>query len=297
MNRRPDALEAALPFLEGRSFADWKEEFDSAGYVIFKNVLDDDELGAIRKALAPHLESGKTGRNDFEGLSTRRIYALLAKSPVFADLVAHPLALAFAEAELGDSCLLSACLAINLLPGETVQPWHYDDGSISAARPREAYGLSAFWAIDATTETNGATEIVPGSHLWPEQHLQAGGLRPTDFSNMNVGHADDGPGARADAIKIVMPEGSLALMKGTLWHRGGANKSSGSRLIITSQYCVGWARQIENMTLAVPPEIAAHLPERAQELLGYSIHPPFMGYVNGVHPSRMFLSNSESNGS
>lgn len=292
MNRLLSPLDAALPFLEGRSFADWKEEFDSVGYVIFKNVLDGDQLRAIRGALAPHLQTGKTGRNDFEGLSTRRVYALLAKSPVFADLVVHPLALAFAEAELGDTCLLSACLAINLLSGETAQPWHYDDGSISAPRPREAYGLSAFWAIDATTETNGATEIIPGSHLWPEQHLQTGSVRPSDFSNSNIRDIDEDPGARPDAIKIVMPEGSLALMKGTLWHRGGANKSSGSRLIITPQYCCGWARQIENMTLAVPPEIAAHLPERAQKLLGYSIHPPFMGYVNGVHPSRLFPSES-----
>ena len=49
------------------------------------------------------------------------------------------------------------------------------------------------------------------------------------------------------------------------------------RLIVTPQYCVGWVRQLENMALAVPAEVASHLPERARELIGYSIHPPFMG--------------------
>jgi ectoine hydroxylase-related dioxygenase (phytanoyl-CoA dioxygenase family) len=44
------------------------------------------------------------------------------------------------------------------------------------------------------------------------------------------------------------------------------------------------------MTLAVPPDVAAGLPERARELLGYSIHPPFMGYVDGVHPKRLLPS-------
>jgi hypothetical protein len=29
------------------------------------------------------------------------------------------------------------------------------------------------------------------------------------------------------------------------------------------------------------------LRERARELIGYSIHPPFMGYVDGVHPRRL----------
>jgi ectoine hydroxylase-related dioxygenase (phytanoyl-CoA dioxygenase family) len=36
----------------------------------------------------------------------------------------------------------------------------------------------------------------------------------------------------------------------------------------------------------VPAEKAAALPKRVQELLGYSIHEPFMGYVDGMHPSR-----------
>lgn len=40
------------------------------------------------------------------------------------------------------------------------------------------------------------------------------------------------------------------------------------------------------MTLAAPPEIAAGYSERVQQLLGYSIHPPFMGHVNGLHPKR-----------
>ena len=73
------------------------------------------------------------------------------------------------------------------------------------------------------------------------------------------------------------------IAKSTLWHRGGANHTDKPRTIITPQYCVGWARQLENMLLAVPPEIAAELPKRAQELIGYSIHHPFMGYVDGMH--------------
>ena len=41
------------------------------------------------------------------------------------------------------------------------------------------------------------------------------------------------------------------------------------------------------MWLAVPPEIADKLPERVRELIGYSIHPPFMGHVDGLHPKRL----------
>jgi ectoine hydroxylase-related dioxygenase (phytanoyl-CoA dioxygenase family) len=250
-------------------------------------VLSADRVTAIRAALAPFLEQDLTGRNDFEGLKTNRVYALMAKSPLFADLAIHPLALAFAEAELGNSCLLSALLAINLHPGETVQPWHFDDSGIRAPRPRPAFGVSAFWAIDDTTELNGSTEIIPGSHLWGDETVE-GAVKPADFANRNEPNADTG--SRPDAVKLVMPSGSLAIAKGTLWHRGGANRSDRPRLIITPQYCAGWVRQLENMCLAVPAELAGKLPERARELIGYSIHPPFMGFVDGVHPKRQLRS-------
>jgi len=282
----PTAVERATPWLDGRTFASLREQFDRRGYLIFERVLSPDRVAEIRAALAPHLAADLTGRNDFEGRKTNRVYALLAKSPVFAELAIHPLALAFAEAELGPSLLLSALLAINLHPGESVQPWHFDDSSIRLPRPRPALGISAFWAIDDTTEVNGSTEVIPGSHLWEQQAVE-GAVSPADFASRTIPDAGGDAGDRPDAVKLTMPSGSLAIAKGTLWHRGGANRSDRSRLIITPQYCVGWARQLENMALAVPAELAEKLPERARELIGYSIHPPFMGHVDGVHPRRL----------
>ena len=125
----------------------------------------------------------------------------------------HPLVMAFVEAELGESCLLSALLAINLQPGETVQPWHFDDGGAKIPRPRPPLGISTFWAIDDTTELNGATEIIPGSHLW-DGEIIAGAVKPADFSNRATERETSD---RADAIKMTMPSGSLAITKGTLW--------------------------------------------------------------------------------
>jgi len=274
------------PWVAGESLAAWRARFDRDGYVMFPSVLDTAFLARIRAALAPHFVADIKGRNDFEGLCTNRVYALLAKDPVFADLAIHPLALAFAEADLGADCLLSACLAINLQPGETVQPWHYDDSHYAAPRPRPSWGVSAFWAIDAMTADNGATELLPGSHLW-DAEPPGGALDAQAFVRQAIGDPAHDPGAHADAIKAVLPAGSLMLAKGTLWHRGGANRSDRPRLLITPQYCPGWTRQLENMALAVPPERARTLPARAQALIGYSIHPPFMGYVDGVHPARL----------
>ncbi|MCR9276835.1 MAG: phytanoyl-CoA dioxygenase family protein [Pseudomonadaceae bacterium] len=253
------------PWLGEAGFARLREEFDEQGYVIVPSVLDGESVQALRAAIEPHMRH--TGRNNFEGERSNRVYALLAKAPeLISDLVTHPLPLALAEAELGDSALLSACLAINLLPGESEQPWHHDDAQIEIPLPRPNFGVSAFWALDELTERNGATEFYPGSHRWSEADCAR---PPCEFD------------------KAIMPAGSLMLAKGTLRHRGGANRSQAPRLIITPQYCAGWARQIENMMAAVPRHIARRLPERVRQLMGYSTHAAFMGYVDGVHPDRL----------
>ena len=92
----PTTVELAAPWLKGRAFASWREEFDSRGYLIFERVLSPSRVAELRAALAPFLARDLTGRNDFEGLKTNRVYALLAKSPIFAELAIHPLALIFA---------------------------------------------------------------------------------------------------------------------------------------------------------------------------------------------------------
>ncbi|MEO1250933.1 MAG: phytanoyl-CoA dioxygenase family protein [Pseudomonadota bacterium] len=284
-------METAIEtWLSGRSFDAWRAQFDRDGYIIFNRVLSENALRDIRRGLAPHFAAEVAGRNEFEGRLTNRVYGLLAKGAVFSELATHPLALAFAEADLGRECLLSALLAIRINPGETPQPWHFDDSHYQWPRPRRSLGVSAFWAIDDTTEENGATEIIPESHLWSDDVI-SGSVGEGDFTK--DGRREGDPGARADAMQVVMPAGSLMLAKGTLWHRGGANHSGSPRTVITPQYCPGWTRQLENMALATPPQVARELPKRARELIGYSIHPPFMGYVDGRHPEKALLRDDD----
>ena len=255
------------------------------GFIVIPGVLSEAECDKYAAILQEHMASSPMGRNVFEGTSSHRLYALLAKSGEFSDLITHPLSLAFAEHFLGESCLLSACLSINLHPGETVQPWHTDDGHISVPQPHDVFGVSTFWCFDDTTELNGATEVLPYSHQWASHEIQ-GRLEDQHFgekANPEVEASANHP----DAVKVVMPRGSLMIARSDLWHRGGANLSDRDRLIVTPQYCAGWARPLETMFLAIPPETVKGLPARTQELLGYSIHAPFMGYVNGMHPSRV----------
>lgn len=238
------------------------------GYVVVPDLLTAREVGEIKASLGPWLRGRRMGRNDFEGFRTERVYALLAKAPPVARIVEHPDVLAVVDELLTPHYRLSACLAVQVHPGETPQGWHTDDGYVQVPRPRPMAGVSAIWAFDDFTADNGSTEVIPGSHRWGPGESPAG----------------DDP----RAVQVTMRAGSAVLFAGTLIHRGGANRSARPRLGITPQYCQPWVRQIETMTLAVPPATARGYSERIQELLGYDIfEPTFVGYVDGLHPKRL----------
>ena len=218
------------------------------GYVIIPGVLPEGTLRDVREQLAPHLQGEFPGRNDFEGLRSERVYALLDKAPAVAELVANERTLSLLDATLEPNYLLSACLAILLHPGETAQPWHSDDTFVTIPRPRPWYAVSTIWAIDDFTAENGATEVIPGSHRW--------------------GGDEWATGDRDDAVVAEMPAGSVIVFLGTTVHRGGANRSAGPRLAITPQYCAPWARPQETFMLSVRREVAAAYPQRVRDLLG-----------------------------
>ncbi|MBM3218545.1 MAG: phytanoyl-CoA dioxygenase family protein [Candidatus Rokubacteria bacterium] len=114
------------------------DALDEHGFVVLPALLSAREVDAIRAALAPHVATTPTGRNAFEGRHSQRVFALLAKSAVFADLVSHPRILRLLDHLLEPNYLLSSALAINNGPGEARQQIHFDDSFYrSLARPRQ----------------------------------------------------------------------------------------------------------------------------------------------------------------
>lgn len=238
------------------------------GYVIVERLIDRTACDAIR-AEAERLLSG-SGRNSFEGFKTQRVYNILAKTRATDDLIDHPRLLALLDRIFEPNYLLSQAQFINIHPGEEAQALHSDDGFYKIPRPRPALGVAAIWAIDDFTADNGATEIIPKSHLWDST------TKPT----------------RDQTIPCVMPAGSVVIFLGTFMHGGGANRTAQSRLAFTNQYCAPWLRTQENFFLEVPRETVRTLRPTIQNLLGYSIYPPFMGMVDSMHPRRV-LDQSE----
>jgi ectoine hydroxylase-related dioxygenase (phytanoyl-CoA dioxygenase family) len=253
-----------MPTLASSATADQViEQLERDGYAVIERYLPPDDVERKKADLLRILRSTPTGRNDFEGFSTQRIYALFARTRCFDAQATDPLLLGVLERVLGANFQLSAPVAISIGPGETAQVLHRDDGVYPVARPHQELVVNTMWALDDFTAENGATHVVPGSHRWVDQ-------RPSEST---------------PTIQAVMPAGSLMFFLGGVFHGGGANTTGRPRLGVILEYCAGWVRPQENHVLGVPKEIVRGLQPRLQELLGYNVH-GLLGNVDGRHPRK-----------
>ncbi len=244
------------------------EILDRDGAVIFERLLDDEVMAQIQAELDSYLARSHLGEGEFWGFKTKRVGALVAKSRTFAERVApNPSVLAVMDRLLGPRCdryQLHVTQSVNIGPGESSQLLHRDDGLLPFVHPGPQALCNTMWALSDFTIENGATQVILGSHMWDDERV---------------------PSEDDEIVYAVMPRGSVMIYLGSVWHSGGANRSTDSwRNGMICGYSLGWLRQEENQYLAVPPAVAKNLPEEVQHLIGYKIHGSFLGWVEGHDP-------------
>jgi ectoine hydroxylase-related dioxygenase (phytanoyl-CoA dioxygenase family) len=239
------------------------------GYVVVSGLLTPAGARSAAADLRRVLEAVPQGRNAFEGRSTQRIYALFAKTRTFDQAAIHPLVLEVLDQVLGHY-QLSAPVGISIGPGEQAQILHRDDAVYPLPQPGPPVVVNTMWPLDEFTSDNGATRFITGSHRWEP------GRQPAPDDEVET---------------ATLAPGSVMFYLGSLWHGGGANRTDRPRLGVILEYAAAWLRPQENHCLAVPRSVVRQLPERLQELLGYNIYPPFLGYVDGAHPRKVLSAD------
>jgi ectoine hydroxylase-related dioxygenase (phytanoyl-CoA dioxygenase family) len=236
------------------------------GYSIVEGVLSAEACDAIAKDLGRlERELGiEPANNPFEGTKTIRIYNLLAHGSAYRNIAMHPSVLPIVDEVLDRGCLVSSLSSIAICPGEIGQPLHADDQLIPLKKPHEAIICNTMWAITDFSRENGATRILPGSH-------QRDGS-PNPFDEY------DG------LIPAEMPKGSVLVYHGSLWHKGGSNKTDARRIGIAMNYCAGFIRQQENQQLGLSRELVATFPPRLRELVGYGVYRDVIGHIDRKNP-------------
>ena len=240
------------------------------GYTIVEDAIEPELIDALRRDLIRLEEffQVEPAGNSFEGFHTLRVYNLLAFDRIFERVPVHGNVLPIVEGVLDRGCLISSLSSISIMPGEVAQPIHADDQLIPIPKPHPPTVCNSMWALTDFTEANGATRIIPGTHL-----------------------SDHSPdyGADYDSIAAEMRAGSVLIWHGSLWHGGGANTADDTRMGVAMNYCAGYIRQQENQQLGLPRETVDRFSPRLRELVGYSVYNMLIGHINKQSPESLLL--------
>ena len=242
---------------------------DEAGVVIVEHFYDDAWVKRYNSEVQPFIDNhqrtytGVDVFDDFLGYNTVRLQGLPAKTPALIDALIDPRMLGVMDHLLLPVCtdyILSAAELIEIRQNETAQRLHTDNNSWpTAIQGLGPLCVNAMIALTDYTADNGATLVVPGSHLWSKGRVPSPEeIRPAE-----------------------MPAGSVAIFSGETIHAGGTSMSDRIRRGLSVSYCAGWLRPVENCYLNLTVAQVAALPERAQELLGFDVYDG-TGRGNGV---------------
>ena len=240
------------------------------GCIVIENALDNIKVRKLKSELNPHFDETPNCKGDFYGHVTKRVSSLMAKSTICREMAINSTILGIMDEFLLQACRqyqLNLTQAIRIGSGEPQQIMHPDDPLFPFVHPGYEAMINCMWAVDDFTIENGATNVVPGSHMW----------------NRNTIIPERKP-LPEEITYGIMPAGSVLVYFGSLLHCGGANITSLPRTGVVISYCQGWLRQSENQYLAVPLSLAKTFPERLQRLMGYFVHEPNLGQVEGRDP-------------
>lgn len=176
--------------------------------------------------------------------------------------------------------LLSIAITFDIPPGTPAQGLHRDDKNHHARHvktseytPNRDVLFGLFVPGCDTSQANGATRIIPGSHLWGDEQ------------------PDFGPDGSKGVVNAELRKGDALLMLGSLYHGGGAydapisdDPDNESRTVHAMFCCTGVHRQEEISFLSYPIEEVKGYSKIVQERLGWKQSEPNLGWVDLKSP-------------
>lgn len=246
------------------------------GGVIIEDFLDPQATAELGKDLASAFATRSTGQDSFSGRRTRRASGLFGISDRLVDIVRQPHFNGIAQRllcqprkmyvedgafEIVPDYQIGLTQGIEIGPGEGRQSLHRDDGLW--LWPHQPGGqpearVQVMVAVSDFTKANGATMVIPGSHLWGDGRLPK----------------------IEEAVPAVMRAGSALIWIGSTYHCGGLNRTADqSRIGVTVSFDRANLRLEENHYVALGEATLLQLPEDVQRRLGLAACAPACGWV------------------
>jgi swainsonine biosynthesis dioxygenase SwnH1/2 len=279
-------------------YADIESTLLRDGGLIVENFLTQDHIGRMLEVLNRHYPPEHNFRYKTPGTffphETKVLWSLVGRDPSCGhDVCFNPLlaklraGLLHMHTKRGNNTgtydmqnpvadippRLSLSVAFDMRPGARQQPLHRDEDvwGTTHERPFDRRDIRQIGILIAGTKSvkeNGATLVIPGSHLWDDERVP-----------------DESEAAYAE-----MNPGDALIFLSSTRHAGGANTIQNPndplarRVMFSYFFAKGYLRQEENMLVSIPREVVLGMSREMQALIGYEASSSHCGFVDFVSP-------------
>ncbi len=233
--------------------AEQKNHLDSQGYLHLKAVLNAEEVQALRDRIAElhEQEGAAAGTEVHQEVGTDRLSDLINKGPIFCEVLRRRKVLAAIAHVLYSDMKLSSLNSRSALPGHGLQALHADWGKLET--PGDYQVCNSIWLLDDFTPENGATRLVPGSHLLETTAAEA-------LTDPRLPHPDE--------ILLLGKAGDVIVFNAHVWHGGTLNSTDRPRRAMHGYFTRRHRPQQLDQKKYLTPETAASLRLAELVLLG-----------------------------
>jgi hypothetical protein len=238
-----------------------KSFLDKYGFVNLGKLLSDEQVLHINDAIKTLLdhEGDQAGAELLDSKYIKhpkeagadRLADLVNKGEVFDIFYTHPRVLAGMAHVLGTSFKLSSLNYRAAKPGMGLQKLHVDWHE--AVIPGHYKVCNSIWLLDDFSKENGATRIVPGTHL---------------FSDLPQDKLSDQQAPHPNEVIIEAPAGSVFIFNSHAWHGGTTNHTAKDRRSIHSYFCEATQPQQVDQSRYIKKETLQRLSPAAVKILG-----------------------------
>ncbi|MEM7590767.1 MAG: phytanoyl-CoA dioxygenase family protein [Cyanobacteria bacterium P01_A01_bin.83] len=230
-----------------------KEITRGKGFVVLPNLVSADKATAARNLILELAQQDKQNGNLVIQEKKERLYGLIYRGDVFADLVQNQIILEIVEEILGEDIILGGFSAHILHPGAKSMGIHVDYPYWAMPAPFPKYPIleiQVIWMLEDFTVNNGAPVFAAGTQKLATQ--------PNKWQ------------FKLKAKRITGSAGSAIISHGLCWHDTSDNKSDRSRVSLLGNYTPQYVHPLENNLFAHQPDMITNASPQLKKLLRHT---------------------------
>ena len=228
------------------------QKLDEQGYTILEDLLTPAQIEQAIDALSASYEEEHVSAHE---PGTKRTHNLTARAELFREIIQLTRLVACMEYLLGNDYVLSDMGARSPMPGMPAQGLHRDGGAFIPNPPSHVHDVvplaaQAMISLSEFTPENGATRLVPGSHLMD--------IVPSEVPPENE-------------IMFICKPGACLIYDSRMIHGGGANRTDEIRYSIQGFCCRSSTRPFCDHTRSIPMDIVEQATPLLRRLWGFEV--------------------------